>query len=329
MSKIVILDGYTTNPGDLSWEPFREFGELTVFDRTPASEILTRAGGADIILTNKTPLTRETMSSLPGLKYIGAMSTGWNVIDAEAAKEMGITVTNIPEYATFATAQLTAALLLELANRVGNHDRLVHAGAWADSADFSFTDGTLIELSSKTLGLVGYGKIARRVAVIAQALGMHVMATSRTIEKHLASGEMQPRTAGADGVTYVTLDALLRKSDFISFHCPLTKETQGLVSRNTISRMKDGVFLINTSRGPVFDENDVAEALRTGKIAGAAVDVLSSEPPLPGNPLLTAPNCIITPHIAWTPKETRQRLMDTLCENIRNYLSGKPCSTVI
>jgi len=328
MNKIVVLDGYTANPGDLSWKPFEEFCEITVYDRTPESEILSRIGDAEIVLTNKTPFTRRLLENLPNLKYLGAMSTGYNVIDVDAARELGVTVTFVPEYATYATAQMTIALLLELSNQAGRHNRLVHEGGWAKSVDFCFTSGPLTELCQKTLGLVGYGKIARRVAVIAQALGMKVLATSRSIESRLLSGEFSPDISDGDGVYYASFDTLLQSSDVISFHCPLTPETRGLANRQTISRMKDRVFLINTSRGPVFEENDVAEALNSGKVAGVAVDVLSAEPPSEDNPLLLAPNCIITPHIAWAPKETRQRLLDTVYNNLQNFLSGTPKNVV-
>jgi len=328
MNKIVVMDGYTTNPGDLSWNPFEAYGELEVYDRTLPSDVLARIGDASIVLTNKTQFPRSTLERMPNLKYLGAMSTGYNVIDVEAARDLGITVTNIPEYATFATAQMTIALLLELTNRVGRHDRLVHEGGWARSVDFCFTDGPLTELWQKTMGLVGYGKIGKRVAAIAQALGMKVLVTSRSIEKRMQAGEISSEEAAVDGTYYADFDTLLKNSDIISFHCPLTPETTGLVNQNTISKMKDGVLLINTSRGPVFEEHDVAQALGTGKIAGAAVDVLSAEPADEKNPLLTAPNCIITPHIAWAPKETRQRLMDTAYENLSSYLSGNPQNVV-
>lgn len=328
MSKVVVLDGYTTNPGDLSWEAFEEFGPVTVYDRTPASEILARVGDADLVLTNKTLFPRETLAALPSVRYLGAMSTGYNVIDAEAAKELGITVTYVPEYATYATAQMTIALLLELSNQVGRHSRIVHEGGWTKSVDFCFTAGPLTELWNKTIGLVGYGKIARRVALTAKALGMRVLANSRSIEKILAAGEVPAGVPVVDGVIYATLDTIFKESDVISFHCPLTPETQGMVNRESISRMKDGVLLVNTSRGPVFVEEDVAEALASGKVGGAAVDVLAVEPAREDNPLLTAPNCIITPHIAWAPKETRQRLLDTVYANMKNFLDGKSCNEI-
>lgn len=333
MSKIVILDGYTTNPGDLSWEAFEKFGPVTVYDRTPASEIFSRVGDADLVLTNKTPFPRETLALLPSVRYLGAMSTGYNVIDAAAAKDLGITVTYVPEYATYATAQMTVALMLELANQAGRHNRIVHEGGWTKSVDFCFTAGPLTELWNKTLGLVGYGKIAKRTALTARALGMRVLANSRSIENALAVPDLSGTknmagTPDEDGVVPASFDTVLRESDVISFHCPLTPETQGLINRDTISRMKNGVLLVNTSRGPVFVEKDVAEALKSGKIAGCAVDVLSAEPAQEDNPLLTAPNCIITPHIAWAPKETRQRLLDTVYANLKNYLDGKPCNAV-
>lgn len=328
MTKVVVLDGYTANPGDLSWEPFRKFGELTVYDRTPNDLILERIGDAEYILTNKTPFMRETLAKLPHLKYIGAISTGYNVIDTAAARDFGITVTNIPEYATFATAQMTIALLLELTNRVGRHDRIVHEGAWTTSKDFCFTDGGLTELLGKTLGLVGYGKIARRTALIATALGMTVRKTGRTITGGLMDGSLSEAIPDEDGVYPSSMETLLMTSDVISFHCPLTAETRGMVNSGMIGNMKDGVFLVNTSRGPVLNEKDVAEALATGKIAGLAVDVLSDEPPKADNPLLTAPNCIITPHIAWAPKETRQRLLDAAYTNFKAYLNGNPVNVV-
>jgi len=328
MTKVVVLDGYTANPGDLSWEPFREFGELTVYDRTPNSLILERIGDAEYILTNKTPFMRETLAKLPNLKYIGAISTGYNVIDTLAARDLGITVTNIPEYATFATAQMTIALLLELTNRVGRHDRIVHEGAWTVSKDFCFTDGGLTELLGKTLGLVGYGKIARRTALIAQALGMTVRKTGRSVVQGLTDGSLSETVPDEDGMYPASMETLLKTSDVISFHCPLTDETRGMANREMIRSMKDGVFLVNTSRGPVLNEKDVADALASGKVAGLAVDVLSDEPPKADNPLLTAPNCIITPHIAWAPVETRQRLLDAAYANFKAFLSGNPVNVV-
>lgn len=330
MTKIVVLDGYTTNPGDLSWQPFQALGEFTSYDRTPADLILDRIGDADIVLTNKTPLSAETIDKLPGLTYIGAMSTGHNVINSAYARSKGIVVTYVPEYATYATAQMTIALLLELTNRVGSHSLLVHDGAWQKSVHFCFTDGPMKELFGKTLGLIGYGRIARRTAVIASALGMQVVATSRSIEAKLRNESTTgTRDMSNNDIQFVSMDTLLSVSDVISCHCPLTPETERMICKDTIERMKDGVLLINTSRGPVLHEKDVADALNAGKIAGAAVDVLSVEPPSEDNPLLYARNCIITPHIAWAPLETRARLLQTVYDNLISFLSGTPQNLIL
>lgn len=333
MKRLVILDGYTTNPGDLSFKPFEEFGEVVAYDRTAQNETIERAKGCEIVLTNKTVFSRDVFAALPDLRYLGAMSTGYNVIDTKAAREFGVTVTNVPEYATFATAQMTIALLLELTNRVGSHSAHVREGAWAKSVDFCFTDGPMTELWGKTLGLYGYGRIARRAGLIASALGMRVIATSRTIEARLKNPAFSDTPSGGflpedDGLIAVTAEELLRQSDVISCHCPLTPETRDFIREENIAKMKDGVLLINTSRGPVFHEADVAAGLHAGKIGGVAVDVLSKEPMDPINPLLTAPNCIITPHIAWAPRETRQRLLDTVYQNIAAYKAGHPVNVV-
>lgn len=318
--KIVVLDGATLNPGDLSWSSFEALGALTVYDYTAPEDVVTRLENATIALTNKTVMTEDIMAQLPMLRYIGALATGYNVIDVEAAAKHNIVVTNIPEYATFATAQMTIALLLELADLVGHHDALVHDGAWESSKYFCFWDGSLTELCGLTIGLFGFGKIARRVAVIADALGMKVLATRRTPPKD--SDDIP------NFVTLVSQEELFHQSDVLSFHCPLTPETQGLVRKETIAQMKDGVWLLNTSRGPVFQEEDVATALETGKIGGVGVDVLSREPADSSNPLLHAPHCIITPHIAWAPTKTRARLMETAKEIILAYLSGNPINMV-
>ncbi|MDD4096712.1 MAG: D-2-hydroxyacid dehydrogenase [Oscillospiraceae bacterium] len=318
MSKMVILDGYTMNPGDLSWAAFEEFGELTVYEQTPDSLADERIGDADIVLTSKVVFDHRRLSAFPSLRYIGVLATGYNVIDAKSAAEFGITVTNIPEYATMATAQATVALLLELTNRVGHHDRLVHEGAWMKTPHFCFWDGPLLELSEKTLGLLGYGRIARRVARIARELGMNVIASGKPGSEGTALSEGDPA-----GPVLVSGEELLGKSDFVSLHCPLTEATRYLIDADRISRMKDGAYLINAARGPLLDEAAVADALRSGKLAGVAVDVLSVEPAKPDNPLLYAPNCIITPHIAWAPKETRERLIRTAVSNLRAFLSGK------
>jgi glycerate dehydrogenase len=325
------------NPGDLSWEPFKKLGDFTVYDRTSPEQVFERIGDADIVLTNKTLFPAEVLEKLPALRYIGATSTGYNVIDIDAARRQGIMVTNVPEYATYATAQMTIALLLELTNRVGSHDQAVHEGAWQNSSDFCFTNGPMTELWGKTLGLIGYGRIAQRTGRIATALGMRVLANSRSIEDSLkktlaensaGDGKGNLLSVGDEDVILSSFDDLLKQSDVISCHCPLTPATNGLICADTIARMKDGVLLINTSRGPVLNEADVAAALRSGKIAGVAVDVLSTEPPSGANPLLSAPNCIITPHIAWAPRETRSRLLQTVYENIVAYLAGDPQNVV-
>lgn len=319
--KIVVLDGYTENPGDISWAPFEELGELVVYDYTAPSEIFGRLEGVSVCLTNKTCFPGEVLEKLPDLKYIGCLSTGFNVVDVEYCREHGITVTNIPEYATFATAQMTIALLLEIANKAGHHSDLVHEGVWTKGRDFCFWDGTLTELYGKTLGLFGFGKIASRVSRIASALGMKVLACRRSeITEEMRKADPQ--------VTFVDEETLWKESDVISFHCPLTPATTSLVNENVISKMKDGVILINTSRGPVLDEAAVAKALKSGKVAALGADVVSVEPIREDNPLLTSPNTVLTPHIAWAPKETRLRLMDVAAGNLSSYLKGFPVNVV-
>ena len=319
--KIVVLDGYTENPGDISWVPFEALGELVVYDYTAPSEIFERLEGVSVCLTNKTCFPKEVLEKLPDLKYIGCLSTGFNVVDVEYCREHGITVTNIPEYATFATAQMTIALLLEIANKVGHHSDLVHEGVWTRGRDFCFWDGPLTELYGKTLGLFGFGKIASRVSRIASALGMKVLACRRSeITEEMRKADPQ--------VTFTDEETLWRESDVISFHCPLTPATTGLVNEKAISKMKDGVILINTSRGPVLDEAAVAKALKSGKVAALGADVVSVEPIREDNPLLTSPNTYLTPHIAWAPKETRLRLMDVAAGNLSSYLKGSPVNVV-
>ena len=319
--KIVVLDGYTENPGDISWAPFEALGELVVYDYTAPSEIFERLEGVSVCLTNKTCFPKEVLEKLPDLKYIGCLSTGFNVVDVEYCREHGITVTNIPEYATFATAQMTIALLLEIANKAGHHSDLVHEGVWTRGRDFCFWDGTLTELYGKTLGLFGFGKIASRVSRIASALGMKVLACRRSeITEEMRKADPQ--------VTFTDEETLWKESDVISFHCPLTPATTGLVNSETISKMKDGVILINTSRGPVLDEAAVAKALKSGKVAALGADVVSVEPIREDNPLLTSPNTYLTPHIAWAPKETRLRLMDVAAGNLSSYLKGSPVNVV-
>lgn len=316
--KIVVLDGYTENPGDLSWEGFEALGDMTVYDRTAADEILARAKGAQVLLTNKTPLNAETLAALaPELQYIGVLATGYNVVDIAAARSHGVPVCNIPTYGTAAVAQFVMALLLELCHHVGDHSRSVKAGDWSRCPDFCYWNTPLIELAGKTFGVVGYGRIGRAAAKLAAAFGMEVLAC----DAHAS--------AGSDGVArMVSLEELLAASDVISLHCPLFESNREMIDREAIARMKDGVLLINTSRGPLIDEQALADALHTGKVAGAGLDVLTVEPARPDNPLMKEPNCLITPHIAWAPKESRQRLMDIAVDNLKAWLAGSPQNVV-
>ena len=316
LARIVILDGYTLNPGDLDWSALAALGGLTVHDRTPAELVLERAAGASIVLTNKTPLTRTVIESLPDLKCIGVLATGYNVVDVAAAKERGIPVTNVPGYGTPAVAQHVFALLLELTQRTGLHSDSVRAGDWARSVDWCYWRTPLVELAGLTMGIVGYGAIGQAVARIAQAFGMNVIAATRTLR------------ADESGVIFTSVDDVFRRADVVSLHCPLTPETQGLVNAARLATMKPSAFLINTGRGPLIVEKDLADALRTAVIAGAAVDVLSTEPPAADNSLLTAPHCLITPHLAWAAKASRQRLMDAVVENVRAFLDGSPVNVV-
>lgn len=318
--KIVILDGYCLNPGDLSWDGFAAMGEVTVYDRTPtddADEIVRRIGDGEIVLTNKTPITRAILDRCPTVRYIGILATGYNVVDTAAARERGIPVCNVPGYSTASVAQLTIALLLEICHKAGAHNQAVHAGRWSRSADYCFWDGTLIELAGKTMGIVGYGSIGRAVGEIAKALGMTVIATGP-----------HPWADGERPAPYVPLEELLERSDVVSLHCPLFPETKGLINAQRIARMKDGAILLNTSRGPLLVERDVADALNSGKLYAAGVDVAETEPIPAGSPLLTAKNCVITPHIAWAPLEARQRLMDIAVGNLRAFLKGSPENVV-
>lgn len=316
--KAVILDGFTTNPGDLSWDWLRNQCDLTVFDRTPAEKIIERCEGCEIIITNKTPLTRQTIEQLPDCKFIALLSTGYNIVDCEYAASRNIPVSNIPSYSTAAVAQLTFALLLEMTNKVGIHNSAVKSGEWTNCKDFCFWKAPLQELYGKTFGIVGYGKIGESVSNIANSFGMRVIAFTPHPDKHI----------NAKGVTFTSLDEVLKTSDVISFHCPLTPDTVSLVNNSSLNKIKKGAYLINTSRGPVFDEEAVAKALKSGHLAGVGVDVLSTEPPKADNPLLSCENCIITPHIAWAAFETRERLLGVLKENIFAYLKGKPINTV-
>ena len=317
--KIVVLDGYCENPGDLSWDPIAKFGEVTVYDRTPdtAEAVIERLKDADILVGNKNTITGEIMDACPNLKYIAVQATGYNVIDVVAAKERGIPVSNVPTYGTAAVAQHTMALLLEITNRVGHHDTAVHAGRWAEGPDWCFWDYPLMELEGKTVGIIGFGKIGQQFARLANAFGMKVLATGS-----------RPTDEGRALAEYVEMDELLAQADIISLHCPLFPNTKGIICKENINKMKDGVIIINSSRGPLIVEEDLAEALRSGKVAAAAMDVVSSEPMQNDNPLATAPNCIITPHIAWAPIEARQRIMDTTAKNIEAFLNGSPINVV-
>lgn len=315
--KIVILDGYALNPGDLSWNCIAQFGEVTVYDRTPAELIVPRIGDAEIILLNKTPIAEETLAACPSIKLICVLATGYNVVDCEAAKLRGIPVCNVPAYGTAAVAQFTFALLLELCHQVGLHSESVHNGDWCRSIDFCYWKTPQMELAGKTMGIIGFGRIGRAVGQIAKAFGMRVIAYNRS---HCAEGE-------AIG-EYVDLDTLFHQSDIISLHCPLTPQTSELINKDSISKMKDGVILLNTARGGLVNENDLFEALTAGKLRGAAVDVVSAEPMAADNPLLNAPHCIITPHMAWAPLESRQRIMDCTVRSIQAFLDGRPINTV-
>ncbi|MDR1043362.1 MAG: D-2-hydroxyacid dehydrogenase [Clostridiales Family XIII bacterium] len=319
-AKITVLDGYTENPGDLTWGGFAEFGELTVYDRADVGDedlIVRRIGDANVVVTNKTPITRSVLARCPQVEYIGVIATGYNVVDVEAASDAGVVVTNIPDYCTEAVGQLAISLLLEICCRVGHHDEAVHAGRWTSCPDFCFWDFPLMELGGKTMGIVGFGSIGRVTGRIARAFGMRVLATgSRETDEGRAIAE------------YVGLDELFASADVISLHAPLTPETDKLINADTIAKMKDGVIIINTARGGLINERDLAAALNSGKVYAAGVDVASEEPIKADNPLLTAKNCVITPHIAWGAKESRQRLMDIATANIKGFLEGEPVNVV-
>ncbi|MDF2926513.1 MAG: D-2-hydroxyacid dehydrogenase [Paenibacillaceae bacterium] len=315
---IVILDGYTLNPGDLSWEGFHRLGAVTLYDRTPAELIAERSKDADILITNKTPLAEALIMQLPKLKYIGVLATGYNVVDVDAARRRNIPVANIPAYGTLSVAQMTFALILELCHQVQEHSRAVRAGAWTVSPDFCFWNYPLMELEGKTLGIIGYGRIGRQTAAVGRAFGMKILAH----DHHC--GEEDP----ANPFTWAGLEELLGNSDIVSLHCPLLPETKGIINKANLQRMKRSAFLINTSRGPLVEEEDLAWALNEGVIGGAGLDVLSVEPPPAGNPLLTAKNCIITPHISWATKEARARLMNIAVDNLRSFIDGKPVHIV-
>lgn len=317
--KIVVLDGYTENPGDLSWEGLEMLGELTVYDRTAGNSIIAeRIGDAEAVYTNKTPISAEVIKRCPKLKFIGVLATGYNVIDVEAAKTAGVVVSNIPSYGTDAVAQYAIALLLELCHHIGEHSDCVKRGDWSNNQDWCFWNYPLMELAGKTMGVVGFGRIGQRTAGIAQALGMKI----------LAFDEYQNPELESESCRYVDLDTLWAESDVISLHCPLFPSTQGIINKDNLSKMKDGVLIVNTSRGGLVVEEDLRDALNSAKAGGAAVDVVSVEPIHMDNPLLSAKNVIITPHIAWAPRESRQRLMEIAVDNLKAFMEGNPVHVV-
>ncbi|MFA5576098.1 MAG: D-2-hydroxyacid dehydrogenase [Tissierellaceae bacterium] len=316
--KIVVLEGYTLNPGDLSWEQMEDIGELTVYDRTPTEEIAERIGQAEIVFVNKLPITREVLNKCPNIRFLGVLATGYNNVDTVAARERGIVVSNIPTYGTDAVAQFTIALLLELSHHVGAHAEAVKNGQWASSPDWTFWNHPLIELQGKTLGIIGFGRIGQKTAKIAEALGMNILVYSKTKRLELET----------ENCKYSSLKELLQNSHVISLHCPLLPETEGIINKETIGKMREGAMIINTSRGQLIVEEDLKDALNSGKLAGAACDVVSVEPIRGDNPLLAAKNIIITPHIAWAPKESRIRLLNIAVDNLKAFLSGKPVNVV-
>lgn len=316
--KIVILDAYALNPGDLSWEQIKELGEVEIYDRTPSEKIVERAQGAEIILTNKAPINKETINELCELKYIGVLATGYNIIDLKAAAENEIVVTNVPAYSTNTVAQFVFALLLESAHHVGEHNRAVKEGEWAAAQDFTFWDYPLIELEAKTMGIIGFGSIGQKTAQLALAFGMKVISYDRSPEKKISDPAIN-----TEKINFVDLEKLYRDSDVISLHCPLTKETKGMINKESIAKMKDAAILINTARGGLVVESDLAAALKNRKLKTAALDVLSSEPPKLSNKLVNSENTIITPHLAWATKEARERLLTVAAENIKGFLKGE------
>jgi len=313
MMKVVVLDGYALNPGDLSWDELKSLGEVQIYDRTPDDMVIERAADADIILTNKILLLSDTLEKLPRLKYIGVLATGYNVVDTEAARRKGIIVTNIPAYSTASVAQHTFALILEFYNYPGKFSEEVREGRWSRNPDFCYWDKQLTELAGRTIGIVGFGRIGRAVARIAEAMEMKVIVSEVT---------------EVEGYRNYTLDELLSRSDIVTLHCPLIPATKGMINRERLRLMKPTALLVNCARGQLIVEQDLADALNEGRIAGAALDVLSEEPPRPDNPLLTAKNCIITPHVAWATFEARQRLMKIAVDNVRSFLAGNPVNVV-
>ncbi len=318
--KIVVLDGYTENPGDLSWDELGKLGELTVYDRTSLTdeeEIIQRIGNAEIVYTNKTPITKKVMDACPNMKFISLLSTGYNVVDYGYAKEKGIPVTNVPSYGTASVSQFSIALLLEICHHIGHHNASVHAGSWANCIDWCYWDYPLIELEGKTIGIIGFGRIGQAEGRIAKALGMNVLAY-----------DLYPNDSGKMIAEYVDLDTLYARSDVITLHCNLTPENTGMINKDSIAKMKNSVILINNARGQLINEQDVADALNAGKIAAAGLDVVYTEPIKADNPLLHAKNCIITPHISWAPKESRQRIMDCAVANAKAFIQGEPINVV-
>ncbi|MBT3319705.1 MAG: D-2-hydroxyacid dehydrogenase [Clostridia bacterium] len=316
--KIVVLDGYTLNPGDLSWEGLEKLGDLTVYERTPAEKTIERIGDASIVYTNKTVISKEVLDACPAIEWIGVLATGYNVVDVEHAQVKGIPVCNVPTYGTTAVAQMVFALLLELCHHVGEHEQTVKAGDWSKSIDFCYWNTPLVELSGKTMGIVGLGKIGQATAKIAQAFGMNILAYDEYKHTELQSSNLR----------YTRLVDLLKKSDVISLHCPLFSSTEGMINAKTIAMMKDGVMIINTSRGGLIVEEDLRDALNSGKVAGAACDVVSTEPIGMDNALLGAKNIVITPHIAWAPKESRERLMAVAVSNLVSHIGGETVNAV-
>lgn len=316
--KIVVLDGYTLNPGDLTWDGLRKLGSLEVFDRTDKDDILKRIEDADIVFTNKTPLSKESIDSCKNLKFIGVLATGYNVVDIDAAKDRGIPVSNIPTYGTKSVSQFAIALLLEICHHIGEHSRAVKNGEWTNNKDWCFWNYPLIELDQKTMGIIGFGRIGQQTAIIAQSLGMNV----------LAYDEYQNPNLENETCKYASLDELFAKSDVITLHCPLLQSTEGIINKDNIAKMKDGVIIINNSRGQLIVDEDLRDALNSGKVAGAACDVVSTEPINDDSPLFDAKNIIITPHISWAPKESRERLMNIAVSNLKAFVDGKPVNIV-
>ena len=318
--KIVVLDGYTENPGDLSWGDMEALGELTVYDRTSLTdmqEVIDRIGDAEAVITNKTPLPKEVFDACPNIKYVGVLATGYNVVDVDTAKAKGIPVCNIPTYGTAAVGQFAIALLLEICHHIGHHDKAVHEGRWESNPDWCFWDYPLIELADKTMGIIGFGRIGQATGRIAKALGMKVIANDE-----------YPNDIGKEIAEYVSREELFAQADVIALHCPLFPSTQGIINKENIAKMKDGVIILNNSRGPLIVEEDLRDALNSGKVAAAGLDVVSTEPIKGDNPLLQAKNCIITPHISWAPKESRQRLMDIAVEDLKAFVAGNPINVV-